>query len=499
VSTQGLPFWSEARVALLAFAGSLALYVGTGSPLMETYDTAPNAYLPVSVLLDGDLAFGPLEVPFMFVWAAERPGGKKVLVDVQRWEQGVPGTDMSVRTFFERGLLQFMGPRYFLVETRRERAETGEPLYASAFGPMAGLMALPAVSVAFIAGADLGDRAVVYGAAKWTAALLIAGSVALVFLTAAGFLGRWRAFALAMIYGLGSCVWALSSQALWQQTPELFFLSLGACCLVRANATWVGAMVAGLAFAAAAACRPTAALVGISAIGYLLTMAERRHLFVFLLAAAPIGLGLVAYNFYYFGTPLNFGQLAAGALVAKAKTGSDELWQTPLWLGAAGLLVSPSRGLLVYTPWLAAAFVGGFLAWKDAQYAKLRFLTLAVPTLWLPAFIWFDWWGGWAYGYRPIVDSAPLLAILSIPVIDYLFARPVWCMAFAAAVGWSVFVQILGVTVYQPSAWNAAVIDPRGTLGDIDQLAHRHRLWSFRDWQIGFLIGELAERGGAKR
>jgi hypothetical protein len=189
---------------------------------------------------------------------------------------------------------------------------------------------------------------------------------------------------------------------------------------------------------------------------------------------------------------LDFGQVKVGAPLAVLKTGSPELWQTPLWLGAAGLLASPSRGLLVYSPFFAAAFAGAVIAWRDPEYARLRFLTVAVPALWLPAFAWFDWWGGWTYGYRPIVDSVPLLAVLCVPAIDRAVGRPAWRLVLAAAAGWSIFVQALGVAGYRPADWNARVLAPGATPADIDRPEHRARLWSLRDSQIGYLIAGLA-------
>jgi hypothetical protein len=492
---QGLPKLSDMRMALIAFAASLFAYVGSGSVVLDSYDTTPNAYLPASLLIKGDLGFSPLQAPFMFVWAAEGRQGS-VWVDVQRWNQLVPDTDMTVRTFYEHGFLQFKGPRYFVVPTKRERS--GETLFVGTFGPMAGLTAVPVAAAAYAFGSDLSDPLAAYRAAKWTAALLSAGSVAFVFLTALAFTSRSRAFALALIYGLGTCVWALSSQALWQQTPELFFLSLGVLCMTRGDSGWTRSVAAGLAFSAAAACRPTAAIVGLAAGAYLF-LADRRSALLYVLGALPVLIGLAAYNLYYFGASLDFGQLTAGAVVAKFKTGSEELWQTPVWLGAAGLLLSPSRGLLIYTPWLVLAFAGAYFAWKDERYARLRFLSIAVPALWLPAFVWFDWWGGWTYGYRPIVDSTPLLALLCVPAIDRVWDRPTWRVAFSVAVAWSVFVQILGVEAYTPWAWNAPTIDAKGTIANIDHPEYRERLWSFRDWQIGYLIVNFAEARSAKK
>jgi hypothetical protein len=485
------------RVALRAFVVTLFVYLVSGAVLPDSHDTTPNAYVPVSLLTHGDLAFSPLEAPVMFLWSIEGPKGA-VPVTVQGWDHLAPGSDLTFAAYYQQGALHFLVPRYFLVQTKRARNATGEPLFVGAFGSAAGLTALPAAIIAYLLGADLQrDAFAMFRVAKVTAALLTAASVALVFLTALAFITRRRALLLAVIYAFGTCVWSISSQGLWQQTPELFFLSLGVLCVIRGDSAWIRGAVAGLAFSAAAACRPTAAIVGLAAAGYL-AMSDRRSLAAYALAALPLGLGVLAYNAYYFSSALDFGQLAAGAAVAKEKTGSAELWQTPAWVGAAGLLFSPSRGLLVYTPFFAAALAGAVLAWKDEKYASLRFLTIAVPALWLPAFVWFDWWGGWTYGYRPIVDSAPLLAILCVPAIDRILARPAWSCAFAAAAGWSVFVQLLGVLVYTPPGWNARAVSAGGAAADIDLPEYRARLWSFRDWQIGYLIANFSALRAAR-
>jgi hypothetical protein len=490
MSRAGPTVGPNGRIALVAFLLALSAYLASGSVVPDSQDTTANAYLPVSLFADGDMAFSALEAPRMFWWAATGLQGLEP-VNVQTWDQIPGGSKLDFGAQRQQGLLQLLGPRYFVVPTIRARAGTGEALFVGIFGPAAGLTAVPLALAADALGADM-ERDVLasFRVAKWTAGLLTAGSVALVFLAVVAFTSRRRAFVLAACYGLGSCVWTISSQALWQQTPELFFLSLGALCMTRGNGGMRGA-AAGLAFAAAAACRPTAGLVALVAAGSLL-LSDRRSFAAYVLAALPIGLGVLAYNFYYFGSALEFGQLAVGADLARMKTGSPELWQTPLSVGAAGLLISPSRGLLVYSPFFAAAFAGAVITWKDSKYARLRFLTVAVPALWLPAFVWYDWWGGWTYGYRPIVDSAPLLAILCVASIDRIFAQPVWRLAFVTAIGWSIGVQALGVMAYRPSDWNARLTGPNAIAADIDLPEYRARLWSVRDWQIGFLIANFS-------
>ena len=483
---------TDARAAGCVFLVALVVYLSSGPAIPESQDTIANAYIPVSVLFDGDLAFTALEAPIMFVWrdpAAREP----VPIDVPSWRYGPASAGESYGQLYLKGRLEVLTPRYYLAPSIRASRD-GQPLFVSVFGPIAGLTALPLAAAAHLLGADLlGDPFMVARLAKWTAVLLAAGSVAMVYLAAAAMIPWRRALLLAAVFGLGSCVWTTSSQSLWQQTPELFFLSVGAACVVRGNGAWVRGAAAGLAFGAAAACRPTAAVVGLAAAGYL-ALSDRRCAVACAAAALPIVLSVLAYNQYYFGSPLEFGQLKVGATLAQMKTGSPEMWQTPLWLGAAGLLASPSRGLLVYSPFFAAAFAGAAIAWRDPKYLRLRFLTVAVPALWLPAFAWFDWWGGWTYGYRPIVDSLPLLALLCVPAIDRALGRPAWRAALAVAAAWSVFVQVLGVTSYRPPDWNARVLHAGEPPADIDLPEHRGRLWSLHDSQIGFLLAGLAGR-----
>jgi hypothetical protein len=489
---------TDARIALALLAASALLYLANRDVPLEG-DAVPNVYLSASLLTDGDLVFDPREAPFMFVWHVASPQGQ-TLVNVHRWDERAKDSGKSYADLHAAGQLQHDDSRYFVVATQRKVPGTGEPLFASTFGPAAGLTALPALALLRAAGVDLWrDHGAVWMATRVVAAVLVAGSVALVYLTAAGFTTVARAVLLAAAYALGTCVWSISSQALWQQTPALFFLALGIWCLVRGESVAVRGAAAGLAFAVAVACRPTGLAVAAAAAAYLL-VADRRALVAFVAAALPVAAALMLYNVYYFGSPLASPQMAAGAAVAQYKTGSPELWQTPLWVGAAGLLASPSRGLLVHSPFLAAAFAGAVLAWRDGRYARLRFLTVAVPLLWLPAFLWFDWWGGWSYGYRPIVDSMPLLAILCVPALDAILAWPLRRAAFAAAIAWSVLVQFVGAFAYTQQRWNVRAIDVRaGLVADVDKPEHRYRLWSLRDWQIGYFLDHFAESRAERR
>jgi hypothetical protein len=214
---------------------------------------------------------------------------------------------------------------------------------------------------------------------------------------------------------------------------------------------------------------------------------DRRAAVRFGAAAGALLLLLALYQWHWLGAPWETGQSVRAGAIAWSKTGSDDPWQTPLWLGAAGLLVSPSRGLLIFSPLFALSFAGAVLAFRRAALAPLRPLAVAAAVLMLIAFKWFDWWGGWTYGYRPIVDVAPLLALLLVPVVEAVLARRVGRALAALLLGWSVAVQLLGVYAYDGDGWNARA----GR--DIDRPRWRHRLWSIADSQIVYYVTHASE------
>ncbi len=367
-------------------------------------DAKPNVYLAPTLLSQGRLSFTPTQHPFMFLWGYRTKEGP-VLVQFNSWKDRMVDQPYTARQFFETGLLTLVQSKYYLVPSVRRTAE-GEPIFVNTFGPGAGLTALPLYALLHLAtGGDLQSHpAALWYGGKVAASLLVAGSAVWVFLTACAFTTVARSALITLAYGLGTGVWSMSSQALWQHGPNEFFLAMGTYFLVRAERGWTSAAWCGLAYSAAVACRPTSVIVAGAAGVYLLVrwfMARRKALLPYVLAALPIATALAAYNTYYLGSPWEFGQSRTGHKVAMDKTGSTDLWQTPLAVGAAGLMVSPSRGLLVFSPFMVFALAGLGALWTQRRYAPLWPVAAAMLALLVVAFKWFDWWGGWCYGPRP--------------------------------------------------------------------------------------------------
>jgi len=500
------------RRAGLLGAACLAAYLATGQSLPGN-DATSNVHLSLQLLDHHSLFFTADENPKMFSFAVESPEGTK-RGRIRDWTQ-VTYQGRPAREAYDRGELRVQEPIYYLVPTVHPKK------YANTFGLGAGLFALPIVAPVRLFVSDLGNRlGLLWWLTKLAAALSVAGAVVFVFLGARRFMSDRMATLIALAYGLGTCAFSISSQALWQHGPCELFLAMSAYFLL-AKGHWRSDFLCGLGAALAVLCRPTAGVL-VVCVGVSLLISDRRRLIGFVLGGMPILAALCAYNQYAFAAPLSFGQIETGAAVAAEKTGSPNVWQTPLWLGMAGLLFSPGRGLFVYTPLALFSLWGIGRAFRAPAWKELRPLAVATFLLLVLASKWFDWWGGWCFGYRPIVDVVILLTFLSFPVADLVARKRTLQAVFAVLFVYSFGVQILGAFAYDVSGWNGrtiweaiptgqtkgvAFIDQQAAArsireqggklepkeASVDKPEHRHRLWSVTDSPLVYYFETFSE------
>lgn len=506
------PYWLAALL--------LAVYFANGDCLASG-DTLPSTCLPVSLLREGNVSFTPDEAPFMFRWhLGQGPDARRVTV--RRWDQRIGGRRAD--ELRAEGRLKPDVPMYYLVESARE----GQ--YLGFYGPGPGLVALPVYLLGMGAVDDLpGSLPAVVWLGRISASLLSAASAVLLFLAAVARVRRGTAWALALVYGLGTCVWSQSSQALWQQTPVLFFFALAGWAVLREPATAATALVSGAAVGLAVVCRSTSMIV-LVAVAWCWARRSPKLTGFFGLGLIPAVAIIAFHSAVYLESPFEYGHTDAAAGLALAKTGSMDLWQTPVWTGAAGILASPARGLLVYSPFLAFCAWGIVAAWKDPAWRPLRALSLALGGILALYFRWFDWWGGHSFGYRLVVDTMPLFALLLIPIAERIRSGARLRGSFIALAAWSVAVQFLGAFAYDQTGWNARSAgfevrlpgEPKPTTVptreeaerlarerggkvtgevelDVDFPEHRSRLWSLSDNPIFFYASHFMECRASKR
>ena len=142
---------------------------------------------------------------------------------------------------------------------------------------------------------------------------------------------------------------------------------------------------------------------------------------------------MAAYNYLRFGSPLITGYLP------------EESFSAPWLEGILGLLVSPGRGVLFFSPILLACVPA--LPQFVRRHRVQAFLILLAAACYLFLYgKWFMWHGGFAWGPRFLLPVIPLLCVTMAPLLERLagMTRALFWALFAL----SLAVQLPGLSVH---------------------------------------------------
>jgi hypothetical protein len=269
---------------------------------------------------------------------------------------------------------------------------------------------------------------------KLSASLIAALSVALLYLLLRRRTTHRNALLLAIAYAFGTTTWMISSQALWQQgAAEL--LIVVALLFLTGPCTTGRALAAGLVCGLIACNRPPDVILAAALGLYALTWAGRRRAIGFVVTAA-LPMFLVLFYNVRFG-----GNIAGGYGVI----GHSRFFSHPLLPGVAGLLFSPTHGLLIFSPFLLFLV----LAVRRTSVLGLEAIMAAAVVLQILLYAKVDWRAGLSWGPRYMTDFLPFLIWLLVPVVERL--RGAGRTTFAIAVGVSVVLEAIGAFTYLPS------------------------------------------------
>ncbi len=290
---------------------------------------------------------------------------------------------------------------------------------------------------------------------------------------------RRAALPATLAMALGSNVWTIGSQALWQHGPAAFLLVAAIALLQPANVPRWRLILAGFVTALLIACRLIDGVFAVMIVLWLV-QARPRNLFWFLPVLLAGVLLLLAYNIYYFGE-LSGGQ----AELEQIHRGIHHLpgpWSGNLAEGALGTLFSPGRGLFVYTPWVALVLPAMPLVVSRLGFRHLVvWLLLGLVPYFLLLSKYAVWWGGHCFGPRYWTDVMPLFAIMLAFAIDWAIDRSrlvTGLLAIAIVLG--IAVQTVGAYCY-PSTWNFEPVN-------VD--VQHDRLWNWRDNELSRCLTE---------
>jgi hypothetical protein len=306
---------------------------------------------------------------------------------------------------------------------------------------------------------------------KLAASVIAAACAGLMFWLLRRRLARSRALLLAVAFAFGTETWVISSQALWQHGVAELLVAVALLALTAPAAAVPAVPVAAVAADTGLPSRRSLAVAGLVA-GLLVanrpfdavlaaafalaavclarsSPGPRRRQVGWFFAAAAVPLLLTAlYDLVVFGN-------LAGGYETLAASAGRELLRQPLLTGLAGELLSPGKGLLVYSPFLVVLVAGGRRVLdRPGRAVAVAGLLAVVAQLLLYAKT--DFRAGRCYGPRFLTDLLPLLVWLSAPAVAALRRRGL--AAFAAAASFAICVQAVGA-FYYPSADSDAWMD----------------------------------------
>jgi hypothetical protein len=351
------------------------------------------------------------------------------------------------------------------------------------FPPGTSLLSLPYVALLKVFGINATDESGTHGELTIQtslAALLMAVLALVIFSTSRLLLSEvWSAvIALGLVFG--SQVWSTASRGLWSHTWNLLLLVLVIFLLVRVESRKHSLRPVLLASLLAWAyfVRPTSS-IALAMIGLYVFLYYRRSIAVYAMTLAAWFTGFFIYSWH------NFGKLLPSYYAANRL--DFAVFKTAL----AGNLLSPSRGLLIYAPWI---FFTTYLLVRYRRYLSLRrlvWLSLAIlagDLIVASAFSF--WWGGLSYGPRLTTDLVPWLVLLSILAVQawlrsrdeqpgknsFIWKAELWAGALLLA--FSVFANGRGAMSASTLRWSEYPRDDAGI---------QAKIWDWR--QAQFLAG----------
>jgi len=304
---------------------------------------------------------------------------------------------------------------------------------------------------------------------KAAAAITAAATVTIFHSTVRLKFPRMTALLSTAIFAFCTGMWTTASQALWQHTAVTFLLTTLLASLLRANGPTrphrATLILAGLCCGLLPGVRPTAAVFSLAALAYVLVTFRRQCVWTFA-AAAVAAVPCTVWNLYFFHNPLG----------GYATTAHMYAFSHAFLTAVSGLLLSPSRGLLIYTPALLACVfaIPHILRPRDNDARLLRYLVAASIITILNYGFYRMWWAGSSYGPRYLTDILPVACFLLTYALAPTKPHPLFSAVMTVFIAFSLFAQFVGA-YSEPNEWNAIPVN-------VD--VQPSRLWSLRDCQI---------------
>jgi hypothetical protein len=305
-----------------------------------------------------------------------------------------------------------------------------------------------------------------------------------------------------LVFAFATSAWSTASRALWQHGPSILLLAVALLALDQlfprntedhagqTHSTWAP-LIAGLALAGAVTMRPTNAVALLLGTILVLWKTSRRTSVVYVVGVLAVFVPWALVTLHYYGTLLQPYDRAT-------KLGLPSTF----FESVAAQLVSPSRGLLVFSPIVLVGLAGLLIARRRKSLTPLDVLSaVAIPCYLIAIALFPVWWAGTSFGPRFMTETLPFFLVLSIPFVDWLAAwrpersdnRPqiyrVGVIGLVVVLVFSVFVNAQGALLSSTICWNLKA--PGVESVDKDPA----RAWSWSNPQFVYGVRAIGSEG----
>lgn len=283
---------------------------------------------------------------------------------------------------------------------------------------------------------------------KLIASAIVALAASVMHLIARRQLAVGASLAIALIFGFATSMWSTASRSLWQHGPSVLFLAIALYLTLLADRRSYLLLPAGALLGFAYLIRPTNSL-SVLMFGLYFLMNQPRKVWLYILGVMLIMVPYILSNWLAYANPFPpysyqlFERLATPRIFGEALVGT---------------LVSPSRGLFIFTPLFLFSGYGVYLKARDhlLSVRTIDIYIIAVIFLhWIVTSMFEDWGGAWSIGPRYFVDVIGFLTYFLIPILGkWATASFALRAAFVAAAVFSTAVQAYSSTSIDPWMWN---------------------------------------------
>ena len=304
---------------------------------------------------------------------------------------------------------------------------------------------------------------VVSMASVWSNAGYAALSVALFFVLAVSLgLSRRDALLSAGVVGLASLLFVYSGWLFSEPLTSAIMLGAALALFGTEPGQEISvnrALIAGLLLGVSLHVRPTNLFATFVFIAAVLLRGSPKKFRTAAIVSAVIGVAGILYllrNYSFYGNALEFGypQFVEGGREANT-------WDTPIYIGLFGFLLSPGKSVLLFCPPVILGLIGLPRLWRRDR--GLAIVCSVIPLIYLLFYSTYgNWEGTYSFGPRYLVPSAVLVCV---GICGLFLEKPAWFgKALAAVFALGLLVQVIGLSTniiedmvenrYYDAKWN---------------------------------------------